>query len=350
MKTQFLRLLVTVVCILICWSCSKNEQTAVTSGDQTTDESAAAGLSAAGGQEEDAMVATVNGLAITEKELQQEMQNLMAQYQNRVPPEQLQQMLPTIKQQAMESIINKELLLQEAAGKNIAPTGEQIDIELKRIVSRFETPEQFQQQLVAMGMSEEAVRSDIERSLKISAVMKGTLSSIPDTSEGEVSAFFKDNPDSFKVPVEIRASHILFKLSPETSQDEKNSKRLELAGIRGLIEQGAEFAKLARAHSECPSSQQGGDLGFFSKGKMVKPFEDAAFGLKEGEISNIVETQFGYHLIKVVDRQEARTVPLDEVKDKIAAHLKSQKENEAIGEYMQKLRQSATIQYASNTR
>ncbi|MCP4667102.1 MAG: hypothetical protein GY849_12130 [Deltaproteobacteria bacterium] len=295
------------------------------------------------------MIATVNGSEITEKLLQQEIQNVMAQYQNRVPPEQLQQMLPTIRQQALESIINRELLLQEAVGKNIAPTGGEIDAELKRLVSRFQTPEQFRQQLVAMGMSEEAVRSDIERSLTISAVMKDALSNIPDTSEGEVSVFYKDNPDSFKVPEEIRASHILFKLSPETSQNEKNSKRLELAGIRGRIEQGADFAKLAGAHSACPSSRQGGDLGFFSKGKMVKPFEDAAFGLKEGETSDIVETQFGYHLIKVVDRREPRTVNLNEVKDEIAAHLKSRKENEAMGEHLQKLRQSATIQYASNT-
>jgi len=250
----------------------------------------------------------------------------------------------------LEGTINKELLFQEAVGKNIAPSRDEIDMELKSIVSRFETHELFQQQLVASGMSEEALRSDIERSLTISAVMKAVLSGIPDTSEGEVSAFYTENPDSFKVPEEIRASHILLKLSPETSQEEKNSKRLELAGISGLIEQGADFAELASAHSECPSSRQGGDLGFFSRGKMVKPFEDVAFGLKEGEISNIVETQFGYHLIKVVDRREARTVPLDEVKDQIAAHLKSRKENEAMGEHLKKLRQSATIQYATKIR
>jgi peptidyl-prolyl cis-trans isomerase C len=350
MKTQVLRLLVTVVSILICFSCGKHEQTSATSGDQTTNKSDTAGAFTAGSQKEDAVIATVNGSEITEKELQQETQSLLAQYQNRISPEQLKEMLPTIRQQALEGTINKELLLQEAVGKNIAPSGEEIDMELKSIVSRFETHELFQQQLVASGMSEEALRSDIERSLTISAVMKAALSGIPDTNEGEVSAFYAENPDSFKVPEEIRASHILLKLSPETSKEEKNSKRMELAGINGLIEQGADFAELASAHSECPSSQQGGDLGFFSRGKMVKPFEDAAFGLKKGEISDIVETQFGYHLIKVVDRREARTVPLDEVKDQIAAHLKSRKENEAMGEHLKKLRQSATIQYATKIR
>ena len=350
MKTRFLRLLVPVVSILICCSCGNNEQTSATSGDQTTDKSATAGSFTAGSQKEDAVIATVNGSEITEKEVQQETQSLLARYQNRISPEQLKEMLPTIRQQALEGTINKELLFQEAVGKNIAPSRDEIDMELKSMVSRFETHELFQQQLVASGMSEEALRRDIERSLTISAVMKAALSGIPDTSEGEVSAFYAENPDSFKVPEEIRASHILLKLSPETSQEEKNSKRLELAGISGLIEQGADFAELASAHSECPSSQQGGDLGFFSRGKMVKPFEDVAFGLKEGEISDIVETQFGYHLIKVVDRREARTVPLDEVKDQIAAHLKSRKENEAMGEHLKKLRQSATIQYATKIR
>ena len=349
MKTGFLRFLVTVLCILICIGCSNNEQTAETPGDKRINERAAADLSVAGSGKEESVIAKVNGSEITEKRLNQEMNSLMVQYQNRVPPEQLQQILPTIRRQALETVINMELVMQEATGRNINPTGKEIEAEMKSIVSRFETPEQFQQHLVATGMSEEMIRSNIERGLKINAVMKANVSNIPDTSEGEVSAFYKDNPDSFKVPEEIRASHILFTLSPESSQEEKDGKRLELAGIRGRIEQGADFAKLAGAHSQCPSSKKGGDLGFFSKGKMVKPFEDAAFGLKEGEISGIVETKFGYHLIKVVDRREARIVPLEEAKEQIAAHLKSRKENEAIGEYLKKLRQKAKIQYASNT-
>jgi len=107
---------------------------------------------------------------------------------------------------------------------------------------------------------------------------------------------------------------------------------------------GADFAKLAQDNSSCPSSKQGGDLGYFGKGQMVKPFEDAAFALKPGEISGVVETQFGYHIIKAVEKKAPSKVALEDVKPKIEESLKRRKVGEAVNNTLEEARKKSKIE------
>ena len=292
------------------------------------------------------MIASVNGKDITAEEVERELKNIVMQYQGRVAPEQLKQILPKLREQAVESMINKSLLIHEAEKNKIQLDAKQIDSELNGIAGQFDTPEKFQQQLEAMGLSRNQLRGEVEQNLKIEKLL-GSRISTAETTPDEVSAFYKDKPDNFKVPEQVRASHILFKLEADAPDAIKTQKRLDLAGLQGQINQGADFADLAGRHSECPSKEKGGDLGFFARGSMVKPFEDAVFSLKQGQVSTIVETRFGFHLIKLVDRRDAQTTPLKDVKDKIMKHLKQQKQGQALSEYIKQLRVGADIKYAS---
>ena len=142
-------------------------------------------------------------------------------------------------------------------------------------------------------------------------------------SDGEIGIYYEDNIAMFKEKKQVRARHILFKLAQNASEEkEKEVKEKAFAVVR-QAKAGEDFATLAKEHSEGPTAKDGGDLGYFSAGEMVKPFEEAAFNMKKGEISDLVRTRFGYHIIKVEDVKEARTKPLEEVRNQIFENLAS---------------------------
>ena len=140
----------------------------------------------------------------------------------------------------------------------------------------------------------------------------------------------------FKQPAQVKASHILIKVEPTADDAAKAAARKKIEEVRQKLTDGGDFAELAKEYSEGPSGPKGGDLGFFRRGQMVKPFEDAAFSMKINEVSAPVETRFGYHLIEVTDIKPEQTLAYADVKDKIAQRLKQEKIQEAAKVYVEK--------------
>ncbi len=140
--------------------------------------------------------------------------------------------------------------------------------------------------------------------------------------EDELKSYYDNHKEEFKTPEMVKASHILIKVNPSASAEEKKKAKEKAEDILKKIKSGQDFAKLASEFSDDPGSKtKGGDLGFFAKGRMIKPFEDAAFSLKPGEVSGVVETQFGYHIIKVEERKDAGIEGFDTAKEKIRQKL-----------------------------
>jgi peptidyl-prolyl cis-trans isomerase C len=154
-------------------------------------------------------------------------------------------------------------------------------------------------------------------------------------SDEDVKQYYEANKDKFKVPEQIRARHILVKVSPKATDAEKKQAKEKIEELRERLHKGEDFAKLASQYSDdLGTKKRGGDTDYFGRGKMVKPFEDAAFSLKPGEISDTVETRFGYHVIKVEDRKEARTMGLEEVRATISDNIRNDRLNSKAEEFV----------------
>lgn len=292
------------------------------------------------------MIARVEGTDITRAAVEQETQNLKLQFGRKISPEQADRMLPMLQRQALENLINRRLLQRaaEQAGVEVAP--EKVDERIAKISEQFTSPEVLNERLAAAGVSEEAFRRQITDALKIEKLLEEQAPA-SEVTEAEVEEFYTANPDNFQEPEQVQASHILITVGPEDTEEQKEEKRKQLADIKEEIEDDdAEFAEMAKKHSACPSASNGGDLGTFGRGQMVPEFEEVAFALEPGDLSDVVETQFGYHLIKLAEHNEARTTPLEEAREKIKNFLQNQRREKVIVGYLTSLRNGTSIKYA----
>jgi len=160
-----------------------------------------------------------------------------------------------------------------------------------------------------------------------------------------VADFYQKNQDKFQQGPRVRASHILIGIPQNADAATKQQAKAKADALLKDLKSGKDFAATAKANSQDPgSAPNGGDLGYFEQGQMVPPFEQAAFALKPGEMSEIVESQFGYHIIKVADRQDSRVVPLDEAKGQIEEFLSQQNRHAQTELFVNALRAKAKIE------
>ncbi len=301
--------------------------------------------SAVGSMEGGALVVTVNGRELYENEIEQEVGRIRAQLAGRVPMQQLEGMGEVIRQQAVNNMINRVLLEQAADRQNVEIPEEQVKERADQVKSGFGTDEAFKEQLEASGLTEAGFEQEVELALRIESLLDGQTNELEATDESDVRDFYDTNIEQFKKPEQVQASHILIPFEEADGEAEKAAKREKMDSLLTEIRSGADFAELARENSSCPSKTRGGDLGFFGRGQMVKEFEDAAFGMGVGDVSDIVETQFGYHIIKVTGHQDASTVPFDDAKGDILAYMDGQRKQQAVSNYIDSLRNDASIVY-----
>jgi parvulin-like peptidyl-prolyl isomerase len=164
-----------------------------------------------------------------------------------------------------------------------------------------------------------------------------------EVTDEEISRTYNNNLDKFTQPESVRARHILIKADENATEEEKAAALEKIKTIRDQLAEGADFASLATQKSEGPSAGNGGDLGYFSADKMVPSFSNAAFALEPGEISGIVETRFGYHIIKLEDRREPWLPTLEQVKEQLKPQLEQQKAQYVFQEYVQDIQSKADI-------
>lgn len=290
-----------------------------------------------------AKIAAVNGVSISGAMYQRELDFFLdqaAQEGRQVPDF----MLTKVKNEIVDNLIDREVLYQESQKEGIDVEPQAISDQLATIKKRFANDADFQKALDQMQLSEAEIKTQIQRDIAIRQLIDKQVAQKVVITDAETKAYYDDNPNLFKQPEQVKASHILIKVDASASEADKAKARIEIVKVQKKLQDGEDFATLAKEFSQGPSSDKGGDLGYFRRGQMVKPFEDAAFALAPNEVSGVVETQFGYHLIKVVDKKPETTIAYADVKDRLGQHLKNQKVQEQAGQYIEKLKKAAKIE------
>ena len=287
--------------------------------------------------------AVVNGVTISKNDFDRELDFFIKRANQRgqqIPEAQMGMM----QNQVLDSLIDRELLFQESKKKGIKVDPKKISDQFQTIRQRYKSEDEFKMLLSQMGLTEEDVKSQIERGMAIQELIDDEVNAKIKINEEEVKSYYDANPQLFQQPEQVKASHILIKVDADAPQAKKDEARKKIESVQKKAQKGEDFATLAKTYSEGPSGPNGGDLGYFRRGQMVKPFEEAAFKLKPNETSGIVETQFGYHLIKVVDKKPAQKVAYADVKDRLSEHLKKQRMDTEADTYIKNLRGGAEIE------
>ena len=287
-------------------------------------------------------VAKVNGEKISQQDMDRKFNLIRQRYASMgVPLDESK--IDEFKENILNSLIDQEVLLQEAISQGIKLDPETVKEELADFKNQFETEAAFQEQIEKMSYSEEMILSQIEESKIIQKFIEEKIMPTIVVTEEDVKSYYDNNPEEFEMPERVHASHILLKLEPNASDASKAETRQEMEKIKARLESGEDFAELAKANSDCPSKEKGGDLGFFNRGQMVKPFEDAAFALAPGEISDIVETRFGFHVIKSHEKEAAAKLAYEDISERLAEKLKEDKFKEMFPAYIESIKEKYTI-------
>lgn len=340
MKKHIIRFLTVLAVFSIVGGCG--------GGDNGGQEETAA-EEAAGEKDSGKVLAVVEGEDITAGLLAERVDEMKMSMGGRMNPAEMARMEDSFRSQAFSNLVNFQLLMHEADEKGITVADSELQERTDEIVGSYDSEEQFYERISQLGMNREAFESRLTKQIRIDKLIEMETSSMEAPTGEEVREYYDSNSAQFEEPEQVRASHILIKVDQEDDEESRQAKKEKLQGILNDIRNGASFAEQASLYSEGPTKSKGGDLGFFGKGDMVEPFSNAAFSMEIGEVSDIVETRYGYHIIKVTDRKQARTVPFDEVQDRISGYLESNQKNEAINEYLTRLREEADIQYYDST-
>ena len=284
--------------------------------------------------------AIVNGQEISAEAVNFELDRLVRFYMGHgMTMAEVRQNLPKLEAKALDQAIGAKLLLDQAARLDIPVTEKDIDAEVARVVQQVGGEENYKKALAAQGISEADFRKELEKGARVNMLVNQACAHVADPTEDEVTAFYEAHKQEYVEPHQVLCQHILVKGSNDAALDKIKEIR------ERIVNDKADFAEEAKKHSDCPSGAQGGSLGWFGRGMMVPEFDKAAFEMKKGEVSGVVTTEFGYHIIYKADERGGGQQTIVDVHDQIKDLLRHEARGKAMDAYVAELREKATIEY-----
>jgi peptidyl-prolyl cis-trans isomerase C len=287
------------------------------------------------------IVARVNGTPLDRSELERAVRSLEGQAGGPVPAAKRDE----IYRQLVDQLIALKLLSQECIARKIVISDAEVESRVAEVKKPFPNEQAFNAALAERQMTLDKLKSEIRQQLQAMRLVDTDIKPSVAVTDADVTDFYVKNPDKFQEPEAVRASHIMIRTPDATDEAQKKKAKDEATAVLAEIRKGGDFAALAKQHSQdAGSAANGGDLGFVPRGQTSPVFEQAAFSLKPGQMSGVVETPFGYHIIKVSAHRDARTVPLQEVKPQVQEFLTQQQMQQKTEAYVTKLKAKAKIE------
>ncbi|MCE5210663.1 MAG: peptidylprolyl isomerase [Deltaproteobacteria bacterium] len=286
------------------------------------------------------MVVSVDGKVLKKSELENNLNERFNLVKNKIPSDKQKEFKENLRNQLINVFIMKTLLSNEIDKRKIEVSNQEVKMAMDGIQASLPPNKKiddfFKENKITQNDIIFAVKVEKFRNMEIGQKAKPT--------QKEISKFYNDNKEKlFSVPESVHVRHILVAVGKEDSDKIKAEKKEKIESIRKQLLSGGDFADVARKNSDCPSKEVGGDLNYIKKGQMVKPFETAAFSQEKNVIGPVVKTEYGYHIIQVLDRKPAKKITLEEAKGKISAYLEQRKKVEAFNAILKDLQSKAKI-------
>ena len=253
---------------------------------------------------------------------------------------------PGAYREALQHFIVRELLFQEAVRQGLKADDRVLEQKYDEAHLPHKDEAEWSQFLRRQGLDAQTFRAELRVQYTIQALLQKLSAQAPaQVSDEEAQRFFTGNPDRFETGERLQASHILIRVPPDVAPARRNEFRTRVEGLLARIRSGEDFGKLAEQYSEDPGSKgKGGALQPFSRGQLHPDFEKVAFALKPGEVSEVVETPFGFHVIRLDERLPSRKTPFEEVRQQVKEYLQAQRQQQTVQAFVNGLRAKATIE------
>ena len=322
-------------------SASKSDSSSGMSG-MTTGKS---GGQAKGPPEATGPVAHVNGNPIAAAKFNDEMKKVAKT--GKFPP----QLLHRFKSRLIDRLVDQKLIDDAIANSSVKVADKEVDAKLDQVRAEFDEANKksggkatsLKAVAKKYGISDDELRESVKRSIAIEKLLVENGLELP--TDKDVKKFYDDNPDKFTRPEQVHTRHILKKVSPKAGEEAVAKAKEKITELRKkATAKDADFAKLAEKHSDGPSAKKGGDIGFIGKEQFQPEYTKAAFALQKDQISEPVKTRYGWHLIKLVERRDSKTIPFEKVEGRLAKQMKNQKIQKELKTYVKELRSSAKVE------
>jgi parvulin-like peptidyl-prolyl isomerase len=248
-----------------------------------------------------------------------------------------------IRREVLESMIRRELLYQAARKSGIKPDENAINKDINSLKQQFSGETEYKDELSRRGINEEVLRARMIRNSLVQKYVDKEFTDKVNVTDKEIQDYYQKNIDLFKQPFQMRVSQIFIQSDPKGGDSRKKELRGKAEKILKNLKDDQDFAGLAREYSDGPTKNKGGDLGYLRKGQLDKQFESKIFALKKGEITDVIETEYGFHIFKVTDIKPETILAYENVKEKVKKFLVDEKIKQEADEYARKLREKTDV-------